>query len=463
MSHEAWNAVGRRAPLSQRKLVALAASFVWKWLFLLDVTLAGASMVLSHALSPVAVVRPFSPEALGAAVVFAVSFSIAAYAGGLYDGRIGIRGMALLARLSVAALVAAATTLAFFYVAYYQPLGRRVIIGAVLLASPLMLLPRLALHRLLRLRRTRVLFVGHSELTVRLVRAIERQRVPLYEVVASWPPPGRSPGSAEEVVALCRESEVDEIVIPARTSDLWPVLVSALHCLPLGCHIRSDVDFHESLLSAVPVGHVAPDWVLSRGFDTSSAAGEALKRASDVAIACFLLVLLSPFFVLGIAAVWLGRDGPVFFSQVRVGRYGRPFRIFKLRSMKMDAEASGPQWAQPGDDRRTRAGEWLRRARLDELPQLVNILLGDMSIVGPRPERPEFVATLEQEIPYYGWRHVVRPGLTGWAQINHPYGANVQDARRKLEYDLFYIRHHSLVNDLSIVLRTIEASLRGGR
>jgi lipopolysaccharide/colanic/teichoic acid biosynthesis glycosyltransferase len=157
------------------------------------------------------------------------------------------------------------------------------------------------------------------------------------------------------------------------------------------------------------------------------------------------------------------RDGPVFYRQTRVGRHGRPFTILKLRTMRVDAEDGTPQWASPHDDRATPLGRILRRTRLDELPQLVNILVGEMSFVGPRPERPEFVAALEQTLPFYSWRHFVRPGLTGWAQINYPYGSSVEDARRKLEYDLFYIRHYSVLTDLSIALRTATAAARGAR
>jgi lipopolysaccharide/colanic/teichoic acid biosynthesis glycosyltransferase len=137
--------------------------------------------------------------------------------------------------------------------------------------------------------------------------------------------------------------------------------------------------------------------------------------------------------------------------------------MLKLRTMRLDAEAGEPQWARGDDPRQTRLGRVLRRTRLDELPQLLNILLGEMSFVGPRPERPEFVATLEKAIPYYAWRHAARPGLTGWAQINYPYGSSVEDSVRKLEYDLYYIRNFSLATDLFIVLRTLAAAMRGAR
>jgi lipopolysaccharide/colanic/teichoic acid biosynthesis glycosyltransferase len=245
--------------------------------------------------------------------------------------------------------------------------------------------------------------------------------------------------------------------------ELAPVLLPALHCLPLGCRIRSEADFHEDLWSSVPVEHVGPDWMLSRGLDTSNHVAEGVKRLTDVVLALLILVALSPFVLLALVAIALSADGPLFYRQERVGQYGRTFRIWKLRTMRVDAEAAGAQWARGDDPRRTAVGRLLRRTRLDEVPQVANILLGEMSFVGPRPERPEFVAELEGSLPYYAWRHFVRPGLTGWAQVNLPYGSSVEDARRKLEYDLYYVRHSSLLTDLLIVLRTAAAALRGAR
>jgi lipopolysaccharide/colanic/teichoic acid biosynthesis glycosyltransferase len=159
-------------------------------------------------------------------------------------------------------------------------------------------------------------------------------------------------------------------------------------------------------------------------------------------------------------AIRVSSNGPVLYSQTRVGRNGVAFRIYKFRSMRVDAEAtSGAVWSVENDPRVTRIGRFLRRTRVDELPQLWNVLRGDMSFIGPRPERPEFVADLELQIPYYGQRHVVRPGITGWAQIRHGYGATIEDAREKLQFDLFYIKHMSFPFDVYIVLETVKTVL----
>jgi exopolysaccharide biosynthesis polyprenyl glycosylphosphotransferase len=179
------------------------------------------------------------------------------------------------------------------------------------------------------------------------------------------------------------------------------------------------------------------------------------KRAFDVLLSLTMLVLTLPAFILTALAVWLESSGrgPVFYRQERVGRNGVTFEVLKFRSMTVDAEHDGvPTWATRDDGRVTRVGRFIRGARLDELPQLINVLKGEMSFVGPRPERPEFVETLAERIPYYTMRHRVTPGITGWAQIRYPYGASEGDAREKLEYDLYYIKNYSLFLDLIIIL-----------
>jgi exopolysaccharide biosynthesis polyprenyl glycosylphosphotransferase len=390
--------------------------------------------------------------------VYAAAFVFVGYAVGLYDGNVGLPRLTLLFRLLVSSALSAAATLGFFYVVFYRPIGRWVMAYTVLLSAPLAFLPRNALWLVLRHRRQRVLFAGGGALADRLATLIESRPEALYEVVGRW-----GPGAPEDLRDVCRTQAVDEIVLPTGAAELAPVLVHALHCLPLGCRLRSEADFHEDLLSAVPVMHVPPEWMLAKGLDTSNHLAEAVKRLTDVALAVSLLVVSAPVHLLAIAAIAIQGGGPVFYRQTRVGRHGRQFSILKLRSMRVDAEDGAAQWASPDDARATPVGRILRRTRLDELPQLVNILFGEMSFVGPRPERPEFVEELEQTIPFYSWRHFVRPGLTGWAQINYPYGSSVEDARRKLEYDLFYIRHHSVLTDLSIALRTVTAAARGSR
>jgi exopolysaccharide biosynthesis polyprenyl glycosylphosphotransferase len=187
----------------------------------------------------------------------------------------------------------------------------------------------------------------------------------------------------------------------------------------------------------------------------------ASKRAFDIAVALTLIVAFSWLLILTAIVIRLDSAGPALYRQRRVGKDGREFDIFKFRSMRTDAEKDGAQWARTDDDRITRVGRFIRRTRIDELPQAFNILRGEMSFVGPRPERPEFVAMLEKEIPHYHDRHVLKPGITGWAQVRHAYTASIDGAREKLCYDLFYVKHFSLLLDILIVLMTVRVAVLG--
>jgi sugar transferase (PEP-CTERM system associated) len=218
---------------------------------------------------------------------------------------------------------------------------------------------------------------------------------------------------------------------------------------------------YEDYTGKIAVENLRPSWVIfSEGFRKSRTLTH-LKRAMDIAIAAAGLLLLLPLMLIIAAAVRLTSSGPALYLQRRVGQHGRVFTVRKFRSMQQDAEAlTGPVWASKnGDPRITVFGQFLRRARLDELPQLWNVLTGDMSFVGPRPERPEFVAELTKQIPFYPQRHIIRPGLTGWAQVRYTYGASTEDALQKLQYDLFYIKNLSFALDLFIIFDTIKTVL----
>lgn len=205
-----------------------------------------------------------------------------------------------------------------------------------------------------------------------------------------------------------------------------------------------------------------PSWlVFSGGFDYSTPR-RLSKRFFDLIAASVLLLMAWPVMLLVALAVRLESEGPILYSQTRVGQRGQNFTLTKFRSMRADAEKDGvARWASKDDDRSTRVGKFIRLTRLDELPQLFAVLRGDMSFVGPRPERPHFVNLLSDEIRYYGVRHCVKPGLTGWAQLRYPYGASVQDAEEKLKFDLFYVKNHGLVFDLMILLQTVEVVMFG--
>jgi exopolysaccharide biosynthesis polyprenyl glycosylphosphotransferase len=427
----------------------------------LDGAWVALAMMVAHVLSPVFLGDLFGRGPLLAAATTAVLFVTLGHAVGLYDLDVLTRPGLILRRGAVAAVFSPVLTLWLFYLVLYQPIGRRVVASTVVLAAAGTIGLRLGLWSLLRRRPRRVLFVGDGPLARGMAESLRDGSAP-YEVVEAEGPFG-GPGTHAQLAELCRARDVDEIVLPLEGERLAPLLPPVLRCLPQGCQVRSELDFHEQVFRAVPVLHVSPAWLLGGGWDTSDHLLEIVKRVADVVLALVVLVVMLPVVAVAALLVWAEDGGSPLYSQVRLGRYGRPFRILKLRTMRPDAEAAEARWAEGRDPRRTRIGRLLRRTRIDELPQLVNILLGDMSFVGPRPERPEFVARLDFEVPYYAWRHLVRPGLTGWAQLQYPYGGSVEDARRKLEFDLYYVRHRSLPLDAVILLRTLTAVARGAR
>lgn len=233
-----------------------------------------------------------------------------------------------------------------------------------------------------------------------------------------------------------------------------------------GMRIYDVSDFYETFMLKVPVEFIHDQWLIrSQGFDlVYHNAQLKLKQLVDLVIAVLLLVPAVPLSILIGLAIAVDSPGGIFYSQERVGLNGRVFRIYKFRTMIADAEKNGAQWAGHRDARVTRVGRLLRPARLDEIPQLWNVLRGHMSFIGPRPERPAFTHDLEERIPYYGLRVLVKPGITGWAQVQYPYGSSIEDARRKLEYDLYYIKNYSILLDIAILFKTLRVILfRSGR
>ena len=252
-------------------------------------------------------------------------------------------------------------------------------------------------------------------------------------------------------------------IVLGEEIDLGDELVQALLLQRSQGHLVIGlIEWCEWHLQRVPPELLSSRWLLlAEGFRLRPGqAGWRLKRLGDLLVAGVLLTLTSPLLLLAAVLIKLEDGGPVLYSQIRTGLYGQPFRIWKLRSMQKESEAQGVQWASRYDPRITRVGGWLRRLRLDELPQLVNVIVGDMSLIGPRPERPEFENKLEQLIPHYRIRHWIRPGLSGWAQVCFPYGASVDDSRTKLSFDLYYLRNFSLGLDGLILLKTIRLVAR---
>jgi sugar transferase (PEP-CTERM system associated) len=227
----------------------------------------------------------------------------------------------------------------------------------------------------------------------------------------------------------------------------------------LGIEILGAARFYEELTGTIPVKRVNPSWlVFSEGFYVGRMK-RLLKRTIDMVAALAVLLICLPILAATALIIKLESPGGIFYRQERVGENGKTFNIIKFRSMRADAEKTGPVWASMNDDRTTKFGRFIRKTRIDELPQLFTVIKGDMSFVGPRPERPFFVRELEKKIPFYSNRHVVKPGITGWAQIYYPYGASEEDALHKLEYDLYYIKNLSIAMDLMTIFKTIKVVL----
>ena len=227
-----------------------------------------------------------------------------------------------------------------------------------------------------------------------------------------------------------------------------------------GVHVNEFSTFLERETGRVDLDTVNPSWLIfSDGFSSGQMVSSAIKRLFDIAASVTLLIGTAPLVLIFALLVKLDSRGPAFFRQTRVGLYGQTFSLIKLRSMRVDAEAGGAQWAAKHDPRVTRIGRIIRKCRIDELPQAWTVLKGEMSFVGPRPERPEFVDDLEEKLPFYAERHMVKPGITGWAQINYPYGASIEDSRHKLEYDLYYAKNYTPFLDLLILLQTLRVVL----
>ena len=315
--------------------------------------------------------------------------------------------------------------------------------------------------------RERLLLIGTSTAAIDLARELHLREDLGVEIVGFVDPdPGRvglpvfNPGiigTIEDIPAIVKARGIDKVVVSLADARGKLPMHKLLDMRLAGVTFEHLATVYEEYTGKIAVENLRPSWLIfSDGFRRSRWR-ETVKRSIDVAGAGVGLALTTPALVVLGIAVRLTSPGPAMYRQRRVGIHGREFTVYKLRSMRSDAEAgTGAVWSQRGDTRVTPLGRFMRRSRLDELPQLWNVLRGDMSLVGPRPERPEFVRELEQQIPFYGQRHVVKPGLTGWAQVRYTYGATVEDAMEKLQFDLFYVKNLSISLDLFIIFETLK-------
>jgi sugar transferase (PEP-CTERM system associated) len=266
----------------------------------------------------------------------------------------------------------------------------------------------------------------------------------------------------QSLSTLVKKHRVDTIVVAASDRRGTLPVQDLLECKLQGLKIIELPAAFEREYRQVSLESITPAWVMFEDGFSQGTLRSALKRALDLAVSAAMLIVALPIMVIAAICIYIESGGPIFYRQERVGQGGRIFSMYKLRSMRQDAEQDGkPRWASAGDDRTTRVGRVIRKLRIDELPQIINVFKGDMSFIGPRPERPYFVDTLVKEIPYYWLRHTVKPGITGWAQVCYPYGASIEETTEKLKYDLYYVKNHALFLDLVILLATIEVVFTG--
>lgn len=374
-------------------------------------------------------------------------------------------------RLAVGLFVSALVCSALLYLFPMLPLWRSILALAIIISSVVLMIS----HGLFmgfgspQFLGQRVLLLGAGKTALDLMKYAAEAKEAGLNIVKTVALPGTAPKvenavTLEETVSLDRyvmENQI-EMIIVTNDDDGQPLPLEALIvCKLSGVAIKDKLAFYEQMRGYVDVESVRGEWIIfSEGFLGGSAVERIAKRLFDIIVSLAFVIVTSPLTLVAALLVRLTSRGPILYLQERVGLNGNYFKLYKFRSMKVDAEASGtPQWATKKDPRVTAVGSFLRRTRIDELPQLLNVLRGDMSFVGPRPERPFFVDQLGEEIPFYHERHCVKPGITGWAQIRYPYGASVEDAKRKLEYDLYYIKNYSLFLDLLIIIQTVRVVL----
>ena len=411
-------------------------------------------------------------------IVYAVVMSSCSLAMGVYTSifREGLTGMLL--RTIVAYFFLGTGSLTILY--YIFPslyLGRGVLAFAITFSLVFVLILRVLFYKIVDIAQLsrHVVILGVGSTAQQVLEKVRPEDAELsFKIFGcikcgqgeTMVDPSLIINEPEDWPGFIKQNNISEIIVAPderRRSEGGEIPISALlDCKLSGVSVTEPMAFIERELSKVEVEMLRPSWALfSDGF-VYSQLRDIMKRMFDLTIASLILLLAWPFMLLTAISVCLESRGPILYKQVRVGLNGKEFSINKFRSMSQDAEKDGKAvWAAKNDARVTRVGAFIRNTRLDELPQLYNVFKGDMSFVGPRPERPEFVKELNEAIPYYDARHRVKPGLMGWAQLKYPYGASVDDARGKLKYDLYYVKNYSFFMDVLIVIQTVEVVLLG--
>ena len=404
----------------------------------------------------------------------AVTFASTIYIAGLYTSQsLNKSGYRRFFLLGCCILFAALTLIGATYIITARPLGR----GYMALSTGSLVFCAMVHHAYLlyalKTARERVAYIVTSafdEGETHIFSDIGLKHLDFAGVISGLGyqpgPRHRQLGRMEDLADIVTRERIDRVLVTSKSLGNGALSRQFCKLRYSGVTVTPLVLLCEEIDQYVPLELITPEWLLNASGEPQLLYIRKVKRLFDIVASIGFLILSAPILLLGMLAVKLTSPGPIFYRQVRSGRFGRPFSMLKLRTMCVDAEKDGAQWAQGGtsgnrDPRVTPAGGFLRRFRIDEIPQLWNVLRGDMSFVGPRPERPEMITQLAAQIPFYEERMMVQPGITGWAQVNYPYGASVLDARRKLEYDLYYLKNMGVFLDVFILLDTVRAVLFG--
>lgn len=408
------------------------------------------------------------------AIAYAVVMLMSLIAFGAYQRQSNQSANLLAVRIAASLMLGSVVLGLMYYVAPVFHTGRGALALAVFISFVAIMAVRLVFNRISEVYdlRLRILVLGAGEMANLIRRAEAAGELEGINIISFMPMPGdqqegkgislvNTPGA---LVKFVDGKDVDVIVLAMDERRMGLPVHELLDCKMGGIEVVDLLTFFERYTNKIRLDIMQPSWLfLSDGFQVSNFR-RLWKRLFDITVVCILLPLVLPLVLILVLAIFIeskGR-GSVLYSQTRVGENGRLFQIYKFRSMVVDAEQDGvARWAEKNDSRITRVGALLRKFRLDEIPQLFNILKGDMSFVGPRPERPEFVGRLSESIPYYNERHRVRPGLSGWAQIRYSYGASEEDGLEKLQYDLYYVKNYSILLDALVLLQTAEVVLLG--
>lgn len=411
---------------------------------------------------------PLAPRALAFALVVVLALTSL----GLYQSRQRLRHVGVVARVLIGLALAAVGLGLLYFLMPPVAMGRGLLTLSLSCTLFGLLLTRSAMHYFMdeEMFKRRVLIYGAGSRASALLQLRRRSDRRGFRIVGFVPAPNdtqriedpRIIDNGHNLYELACQAGVDEVVVAMDDRRGGFPVKDLLACKFSGMNVVDIVGFLERETGRVKIDLVKPSWfIFSEGF-TQQNLRNFVRRLFDLVASAALLLLTWPIMLLVALAIVIDDGLPVFYRQTRVGLNGEHFRLLKFRSMRRDAErAGGAQWAKENDERVTRIGAFLRKTRLDELPQLINVLKGDMCFVGPRPERPEFVAQLAEKLPFYHERHTVKPGLTGWAQLCYPYGSSEKDAMEKLQYDMYYVKNHSLIFDIMILLQTAEVILWG--